>query len=64
VEDNADEVAMDDVNAGVRVRIEADLSKITKALARIQDGSYGIDEEGKQISEERLKVLPWADKAI
>lgn len=64
VEDNADEVAVDEANTGVRVRIEADLEKIEKSLAKIAEGTYGVDEEGKEISEERLKVLPWADKAI
>jgi RNA polymerase-binding transcription factor DksA len=46
------------------VRIKSDLAKIEKAFQKIEDGTYGFDEAGKQISEERLKVLPWADKAI
>ena len=44
--------------------MKADLVKINKALAKIDDGSYGTDDDGNEISEERLKVLPWADKAL
>jgi RNA polymerase-binding transcription factor DksA len=40
------------------------LEKIENALKKIETGTYGTDSEGKQISEERLRVLPWADKAI
>ena len=40
------------------------LQEINSALAKIQNGIYGTDDEGKEISEERLRVLPWADKAL
>ena len=38
--------------------------KIDKALLKIDNGTYGTDDEGKEISQERLAALPWADKAI
>lgn len=63
-EENADEVGPDEASEDVIALIKADLEKIDKALAKIQDGTYGTDDEGKEISEARLKVLPWADKAI
>lgn len=63
-EDNAEEAVMDEVSSDVRARINADLEKIAKALSKIEEGTYGVDEEGKEISEARLRALPWADKAI
>lgn len=58
------EVETDEVNQDVIAAIKADLVKIETALARIQNGTYGVDEDGNEIPEERLKVLPWADRAI
>ncbi len=61
---SAQEVAEDEVNQDVIATIKSDLDKIAKALEKIQAGTYGVDEEGKAISEERLRALPWADKSI
>lgn len=58
------EVEGDDVSKDVISRIKTDLQKIEIALGKVKDGSYGIDSEGKEISEARLRALPWADKAI
>jgi len=58
------EVEDDEVSRGVMARIKMDLEKIDKALKKIEDGSYGTDDDGKEISEARLRALPWADKAI
>jgi|GEM_PF-2831599 RNA polymerase-binding transcription factor DksA len=41
------------------------LAEIDDALRRIEDGTYGWDEEGEcWIREERLKALPWARHEI
>ncbi len=63
-DENAQEVELDEVNADVRVRVSSDLEKIDKALSKIEEGTFGTDDEGKEISEQRLRALPWADKAI
>lgn len=63
-DENAQEVELDDVSADVRSRVQSDLEKIDKALSKIDAGSYGTDDEGNEISEERLRALPWADTAI
>ena len=63
-EDNADEVGPDEANQDVRALLKSDLQKIDAALAKIEAGTYGTDDEGNEISEERLCVLPWADKAL
>lgn len=63
-DENAQEVELDDVSADLRNRIGSDLEKIEKALAKIEAGTYGTDDEGNEISEQRLEVIPWADQAI
>ncbi len=64
LDENATEVQMDDVNRDMSERINADLEKIAKALQKIEDGTYGTDDDGNEISEDRLRAIPWADKAI
>src|SRR4051812_33643414 len=63
-ESNAEEVGTDEANQDVIQLMKADLAKINKALLKLEDGSYGTDDEGKEISEARLRALPWADKAV
>lgn len=63
-ENNAIEVEVDEVNRDLIVRIESDLEKVKAALSKIEQGTYGIDAEGNEISEDRLRAIPWADKAI
>ncbi len=63
-DENADEVNVDEVNQDAIAAIKADLEKIGKALEKIEQGTYGTDDDGQSISEERLRVLPWADKAL
>jgi len=63
-DENAEEVNVDEVSRDVIARITKDLERIEKALVKIENGSYGTDDEGNEISEERLRVLPWAEKAI
>ena len=63
-EANSDEVNVDEASQDVMAIMKSNLEKINKALAKIEDGTYGIDDEGKEISEARLRALPWADKAL
>jgi len=64
VDENADEIAINEVNSDLRARMERDIAKIEKALTKIEAGTYGTDDEGKEIGEPRLRAIPWADKAI
>lgn len=61
---SAQEVEDDEVSQDLIAKIKSDLEKINKALAKIENGTYGTDDSGKEITEERLRVLPWADKAL
>jgi RNA polymerase-binding transcription factor DksA len=64
LDSNVQEVEEDEVSQDMIARINADLEKISTALAKIQSGSYGMDDSGKVISEDRLRAIPWADKAL
>ena len=64
VDSSVQEVEEDEVNQDLIARMEQDLQKIGKALGKIEQGTYGIDDEGKPIAEKRLEALPWADKAL
>jgi RNA polymerase-binding transcription factor DksA len=63
-EENAQELQLDEVSQDAIAVIKSDLEKIELALQKIGDGSYGTDDEGREIAEARLRVIPWADKAI
>ena len=46
-------------------RFQRQLAEIEKALARIEQGSYGICEvTGDEIEPERLKAIPWTSCSI
>ena len=64
LDSSAQETGDDEVSQDVIAVMKADIAKIDKALAKIANNSYGRDDEGKEISEARLRALPWADKAI
>jgi len=64
LDSNVQEVEDDEVSQDMIARINADLEKISNALQKIEKGSYGADDQGNVISEDRLRAIPWADKAI
>jgi RNA polymerase-binding transcription factor DksA len=64
LDSNIQEVEGDEVSQDLITRIKTDLEKINKALAKIEDGSYGTDDQGKAIPQERLRAMPWADTSI
>ena len=46
-------------------RSQSQLAEVEKALARIEDGSYGVCEvTGEHIEPERLKAIPWTSCSI
>ncbi len=64
-EDNAAEVADYDSNLSVEHNLESQLKDIDEALDRIKKGTFGIClKTGKEIKEERLRVLPSAKYAL
>lgn len=55
----------DAVLAGIGEATAAELAQINRALAQIEQGSYGICSQcGKPIGERRLQALPYSDRCI
>jgi len=51
----------EDINLRKLTSYKQTLDKIEEALRKLEEGSYGICEDcGAEISEERLKVIPFA----
>lgn len=63
-DDNAKEAEEDELHLSLKAKLTQDLEKIAKALAKIEQGTYGIGEDGQLIAKARLEALPWADKAV
>lgn len=64
LDENATEVQMDEVNQDLGHTMKNDLAKVEKALAKIDAGTYGTADDGQEISEDRLRAIPWADTAL
>jgi RNA polymerase-binding transcription factor DksA len=63
-DENATEVQIDDMHQDMSGRMKADLDKIEIALSKIDAGTYGTDDEGNEIPEDRLRAIPWASTNI
>ena len=63
-DENADEINVDEASQDTIAIMKSDLMKIERALEKIEDWTYGTDDAGKEISEARLRALPWADTAL
>ena len=54
-----------ELDEGLEEGAQQTLAQIDRALARLEDGTYGICERcDKPISEERLHARPWATLCI
>jgi RNA polymerase-binding protein DksA len=59
------EMENDAVLAGIGEATAAELSQINKALAQIEQGTYGVCSNcGQPIGERRLQALPYSDRCI
>jgi DnaK suppressor protein len=64
-EENADEMEMYESNLATDETLKGELEKIIKALAAIEDGTYGICANcQKEIPLERLQAYPQADTCL
>ena len=60
-DENAAEVTQFETSLALTKNLEEKLKKVKAALARIEAGTYGKDAEGKDIPEDRLRVVPEAE---
>ena len=59
--DDAQDTTRVETEMGLEADIEQSLDDVTAALGRVDDGSYGYDEEtGEPIDPERLEAVPTA----
>ena len=62
-DENAAEVAVFESNLSMEETLEQSLEMINKALAKIDNGTYGICQKcGKPIKEARLEIMPTATR--
>ena len=61
--DDAQFLADDEVDEGLRERLRQELEAIKRAERRLVEGSYGRSvESGAPIPDERLEAIPWAER--
>ena len=63
--DNASETYDRELEEGLDEGVRETLRQIDAALARIDEGTYGVCEiDNKPIPEERLRAIPWTTRCI
>jgi DnaK suppressor protein len=61
--DQAAELEEAEREEAIREELEQTLAAIERAEQRLEDGSYGISVvSGEPIPDERLELVPWADR--
>jgi DnaK suppressor protein len=61
--DDAQFLADEEVDEGLREQLQRELDAIGRAEQRLAEGSYGRSvESGDPIPDERLEAIPWAER--
>jgi DnaK suppressor protein len=61
--DDAQFLADDEMDEGLRERLLEELEAIERAERRLAEGTYGRSvESGEPIPDERLEAVPWAER--
>jgi DnaK suppressor protein len=61
--DDAQFLADEEVDEGLREQLKEELEAIARAEQRLAEGSYGRSvESGEPIPDERLEAIPWAER--
>ncbi|HEX2495954.1 MAG TPA: hypothetical protein VHK46_03875 [Gaiellaceae bacterium] len=61
--DQATELYDDELEAGLRARLQEELAALERAEQRLADGTYGLSvESGEPIPDERLEAHPTAER--
>jgi len=63
--DDGELIEEEEVDAALAVQLRAELEAVERAEKRLEDGTYGFSvESGEPIPAERLKAIPWAERAL
>jgi DnaK suppressor protein len=61
--DDAQFLADEEVDEGLREQLQAELEAIARAEQRLAEGTYGRSvESGEPIPDARLEAVPWAER--
>ena len=61
--DDAQFLADEEVDEGLREQLNRELEAIARAERRLAEGTYGRSvESGEPIPDERLEAIPWAER--
>jgi DnaK suppressor protein len=61
--DDAQFLADEEIDEGLRVQLQDELDAIARAERRLAEGTYGRSvESGEPIPDERLLAVPWAER--
>ena len=62
---DSEDLYQDELDAGRRQELRDDLAALERAEARLEAGTYGLSiESGEPIADERLEVLPTAERSV
>ena len=62
---DSEDLYQDELDAGRREDLRAELAAVERAEARLADGTYGLSvESGQPIPDGRLEALPTAERTI
>jgi len=61
--DEGTELFEEERDEGLAERLQEELAAIERAERRLEEGSYGVSvETGRPIPDERLELVPWAER--
>jgi len=61
--DEGTELFEEERDEGIADKLGEELAAIERAEKRLEEGTYGVSvESGQPIPDERLEVVPWADR--
>ncbi len=62
---DTEDLYQDELDAGRRQTLEAELAAVKRAEERLEAGTYGLSvESGEPIPDGRLEAIPWAERTV
>jgi DnaK suppressor protein len=64
-DEDSEDLYQDELDAGLREKLQNDLAALERAEARLEAGTYGLSvESGEPIPDGRLEALPTAERTV